>query len=382
MSTLYKNGQIYVSDQKRFVCGSVAVDNGFITQVFLNDDCVIGDFDETVELNGARVAPGLIDAHTHGRDGGDFCLSDADSIRAMSDSYLNCGTTSVMATLASAPIDVFYEQIDNIANVAQSGDSVYIGIHLEGRYLNPKKRGAHAKYLLAAPNAGEIKALINKMKQSGYVHVSAALELDADGNFTAAVLDQGATLGLAHSDATYAQGQIAFERGATALTHTYNAMSPFHHRDGGAVGAGLLTDGVYCELICDGFHVSPEAVRMAYALKGDKIVLVTDSMAGTNMPDGEYSIAGMGVVVKDGKARTLEGAIAGSTLTLIDGVKNLASFACIRFEDALYCATASPAKMLGAYGEIGSIDHGKRANMIILNEDNSVSGVIFRGVKI
>lgn len=382
MSILYKNGKIYASEEKRFVLGSVSVADGTIEHVFFGEMPDGFVFDEVVDLGGARIAPGLIDLHTHGRKGGDFCLADAKTLRVMSDSYLKSGATSVMATLASAPLDVLYSQTDAISDACDEEKCVFIGIHLEGRYLNEKRRGAHAKELLALLCADEVETLLTKMKRAGYMHVSAALELDESGDFTRTVIDRGATLGLAHTDATFAEATGAFKCGAVSLTHTYNAMSPFHHRDGGAVGAGLLTDGVYCELICDGFHVSPEAVKMAYTLKGDRVVLITDSMAGTGMPDGEYSIAGLPVTVKNGQAKTVEGAIAGSTLTLIDGVKNLAKFANISFDDALYCATASPAKMLGAYGELGSIDEGKRANMIILDEDNNVSGVIFRGVRI
>ena len=208
------------------------------------------------------------------------------------------------------------------------------------------------------------------------------VELDEKGEFIRSAIENGATVGLAHTDATFAEAQVAFERGAISLTHTYNAMSPFHHRDGGAVGAGLLNKNVYCELICDGFHVSPEAVKLAYQLKGEKLVLITDSMEATGMPDGEYSIAGLPVTVKDGKARTIEGAIAGSTLTLIDGVKNLANFAGIPFEMALYNATVAPAKMLGIFDKIGSLEAGKIANMLVLDNELNVREVIFKGEKI
>ena len=382
MTVLYKNGKIYQSEQKRFVDGSVAVSDGVISRVFLGDEEITGSYCEIVDLNGARVAPGLVDVHTHGRVCGDFCTADAEMICAMSESYKKRGSTSVMATLATATLDELHGAIERIGAECKNANSVYIGIHLEGRYLNEKRRGAHNAELLAPLNANEISELVNKMKRVGYAHVSAALELDESGDFAKEAIKGGATLGLAHSDATYAEGARAFERGAIALTHTYNAMSPLHHRDVGAVGAGLLTDGVYCELICDGFHVSPEAVKLAYTLKKDKTVLITDSMAATDARDGEYEIGGLPVTVKDGKARTHDGAIAGSTLTLIDGVKNLAKFADITYEEALYCATASPAKLIGAYDEVGSIDAGKRANMIILDENNNAKEVIFRGVKI
>ena len=379
MSTLYKNGKIYVSDQKSFVSGSVGVCDGEICGVYLGSAAPLGEYDETVDLEGEYLVPGLVDVHTHGRAGGDFNTAGVDLMRKMSESYIRSGATSVMATLASATYDDLSESIYKIAEVANRGDSAFIGVHLEGRYLNEKRRGAHAAHLLAKPNAEEIKALVGKMRKAGYAHVSAALELDESGEFTKAAIKEGATLGLAHSDATFGEGQKAFERGAVSLTHTYNAMSPFHHRDGGAVGAGLLTDGVFCELIADGFHVCPEAVGMAYKLKNERIVLITDSMEATGMPDGEYSIAGLPVTVKDGHARTHEGAIAGSTLTLIDGVKNLADFAKIPFAEALFCATAAPAKMIGAYDEIGSIDTGKRANMLVLDDEYNVKEVIFQG---
>lgn len=382
MKILYRNGKIYRSEEKRFVCGSVAVSDRIIRGVYFDENDIKDTYDETVELNGAYLAPGLVDVHTHGRAGGDFNTASIDMLRRMSESYIKSGVTSTMATLASASFEDLCDSIDKITEMSAGEDSAFIGVHLEGRYLNEKRRGAHAASLLAKPDPNEIKALVEKMKNTGYAHVSAALELDENGEFTAVAIEGGATLGLAHSDATFAEGQRAFARGAISLTHTYNAMSPFHHRDGGAVGAGLLTDGIFCELIADGFHVSPEAVSMAYKLKKENIVLITDSMEATGMADGEYFIAGLPVTVKDGKARTHEGAIAGSTLSLIDGVKNLASFADISFAEAIYCATASPAKMIGAYDEIGSIDVGKIANMVILNEDNNVLGVIFRGVKI
>jgi N-acetylglucosamine-6-phosphate deacetylase len=184
----------------------------------------------------------------------------------------------------------------------------------------------------------------------------------------------GATLGLAHTTATYAQAKLAISRGVNNFTHLFNAMPPLHHRDGGAVCAAFDSD-VFAELIVDGVHVSPEMVALAYRNKKQQLVLITDSMEATDCADGEYSIAGMPVTVKDGKAVTHDGAIAGSTLHLLDGVKNLAAFANIPFEQALYCATAAPAKAMGLDAVIGSLECGKRANMLLLDEDFNVACV-------
>lgn len=385
MLTLYKNGQIYRCDANGgiFVHGWLLTDGEHIVDVGAGEPDPEGVLEgETVDLEGAMLVPGLIDIHTHGRAGGDFNTADTDMMVKMSRSYLESGVTGVMPTLASDTFDGLCRSIERMGEAKKLGAENFVGVHLEGRYLNSSKRGAHAERLLSAPDSLELEALIIKMKAIGVCHVSAALELDNDGSFISAALKNGASLGLAHSNATYAQAVEAFERGAISLTHTYNAMSPFHHRDGGAVGAGLLGDDVYCELIVDGFHVAPEAVKLAYRLKKEKLVLITDSMEATGMEDGEYCIAGLPVTVKDGKARTHEGAIAGSTLTLIDGVKNLSDFAGIPFETALYCATAAPAKMLGIFDSVGSLEKGKTANMLVLNNELNVREVIFKGEKI
>lgn len=382
MKKMYKNANLY-TDDKTFALGVLITCGDRISSIRF------GEYDgdkngeiEIIDLGGARLIPGLVDIHTHGRAGGDFNTADAEMMGRMSRSYLESGVTGIMPTLASDTLDGLYRSIENISAAKTQGAENFIGVHLEGRYLNKKRRGAHSEALLAPLDATEIESLIIRMKKSGAAHVSAALELDSYGSFTEAVIRNGATLGLAHTDATYAEAETAFERGAVSLTHTFNAMSPFHHRDGGAVGAGLLNDNVYCELIADGFHVSPEAVKLAYKMKKEKLILITDSMEATGMPDGEYSIAGLPVTVKDGKARTHEGAIAGSTLSLIDGVKNLSLFADIPFETALYNATAAPAKMLGIFDSVGSLEVGKIANMLVLDEENNVREVIFKGEKI
>lgn len=382
MKTVYGNAKIYDSDAREFFRGAVETDGGIISNVWHWCDDADIDGKNFMDLDGAYVVPGLVDVHTHGRVGGDFCSADAEMLVKMSHSYLEHGVTTVIPTLASAPLDELMSASDRISQASVDDCSVFAGIHLEGRYLNPQKRGAHAESLLARLDGEELKRLISRMLPAGTVHISAALELDFDESFTRAALESGATLGLAHTAATYSEAEAAFRNGATSLTHTYNAMSPLHHRDVGAVGAGLLNGRVFCELIADGFHVSPEAVKLAYVMKGEKLVLITDSMEATGEPDGEYGIAGMPVTVKNGKAMTHDGAIAGSTLELLDGVKNLAKFADIPFAEAIYCATASPAKEVGLYGRIGSVDVGKAADLLILDEGFNTLEVIFKGNKI
>ena len=375
MNLLIKNVNVYHSGSMRFVPGALYASGDLIKGVYSEGDALPEIPDARVVDGGGRyLVPGLVDTHTHGIAGGDFISASQKKMAEMAHAYLRGGVTSVMPTLASAPLEDMVAAVKRITEMMRAGTDLgaFCGVHLEGRYLNAAKRGAHAPALLASLEAKELDVLIGEAE--GAVHVSAAFELDEDGAFAARALSLGATLGLAHTTATYAQAKLAISRGVNNFTHLFNAMPPLHHRDGGAVCASFDSD-VFAELIVDGVHVSPEMVALAYRNKKQQLVLITDSMEATDCADGEYSIAGMPVTVKDGKAVTHDGAIAGSTLHLLDGVKNLAAFANIPFEQALYCATAAPAKAMGLDAVIGSLECGKRADMLLLDEDFNVACV-------
>lgn len=383
MSFLICNAKIYDSSNKTFVCGSVRTQGDKIVKI--SDDPAPVDVAgfEVVDAEGCLLIPGLVDVHTHGRAGGDFTTADAPLMKKMAESYLTSGVTTVMPTLASAPFEDLSNAIERINALSdEEGSLPYVaGVHLEGRYLNPAKRGAHAPELLFALDANELEKLIGRIK--GAKHVSAALELDTDGSFLRRALELGATVGLGHTAADYKTARDLINSGVTSMTHLFNAMPPLHHRDGGAVAAGLL-GGAYCELICDGFHIAPEMVELVYRVLKDenRLVLITDSMEATGCEDGEYTIAGMPVTVLNGKARTHDGAIAGSTLSLLDGVKNLASFAHISFEEAVYSATEAPARAVGIFDTVGSIDEGKRADMLLLDKHLQISRIICGGKQV
>ena len=375
MNLLIKNVNVYHSGSMRFVPGALYASGDLIKGVYSEGDALPEIPDARVVDGGGRyLVPGLVDTHTHGIAGGDFISASQEKMTEMARAYLRGGVPSVMPTRASAPLEDMVAAVKRITEMMRAGTDLgaFCGVHLEGRYLNAAKRGAHAPALLASLEAKELDVLIGEAE--GAVHVSAAFELDEDGAFAARALSLGATLGLAHTTATYAQAKLAISRGVNNFTHLFNAMPPLHHRDGGAVCAAFDSD-VFAELIVDGVHVSPEMVALAYRNKKQQLVLITDSMEATDCADGEYSIAGMPVTVKDGKAVTHDGAIAGSTLHLLDGVKNLAAFANIPFEQALYCATAAPAKAMGLDAVIGSLECGKRADMLLLDEDFNVACV-------
>ncbi|MBE6637326.1 MAG: N-acetylglucosamine-6-phosphate deacetylase [Ruminococcaceae bacterium] len=361
-----KQVQLYDAETGSFRAGSLSWENGRISDCCLSDEASDGE--------GDLILPGLIDVHTHGRGGYDFNDATADELLEMKRLYAERGVTTVVPTLAS---DTFDNMLLAIRRIREAG---FCAVHVEGRYLSPNRRGAHAAALIAPLNPEEV-ADLRAAAGEMHLHLSAAYERDPDGAFLAAVKANGATAGLAHTDATYEEAMTAVSRGLRSFTHLFNTMPAIHHRKGGAILAGLLSDA-YTEIICDGFHLAPETVALVNKAKSpSRVVLITDSMAGTACPDGNYAIAGSPVILRGGKAYTEEGAIAGSTLELLDGVKNYAAFCHLPFAEAVAAATANPAAMLGL-SDIGSLKTGYRADFIRLSPSLELKEVYVGGVRV
>ena len=375
MKKLFKNAALWRAyPTPAFTAGELLVE-GDVIVARGDPDTLPTDGAVIIDLGGALVAPGLVDIHTHGRAGGDFTSADTELLTRMAQSYLASGTTTVMPTLASAPLDDYAAAASRISQTAHTeGGARWVGLHLEGRYLHPDKRGAHARELLAPLDGDELTALVGQMGTPSPMRLTAALETDTDGRFAEAAKRLGLILSLGHTTASYTEAREAIVRGVRSFTHTYNAMPPLHHRDGGAIAAlfdaAARGEDVFGELICDGLHISPEMIRLAYRQLGrDHTLLVTDSMEGAGCPDGHYTIAGLPVTVKDGRAVTSEGALAGSTLSLWQAVCNLATFCEIPLAEALYCATYTPARLCGLQEEIGTLEVGARADMIVIDPE-------------
>jgi len=291
-------------------------------------------------------------------------------VTALRKSYAKAGTTTLMATLASATMESLENSIRFIGEnrETEAGKATLAGVHLEGRYLNPKRRGAHATELLYPLDAVELEGLMRKMLPLP-VHVSCAAEMEGGEAFVKTAVRLGATVGMAHSDATWDEARRAVEWGVTSFTHTFNAMKPVHHREPGNAIASLMTDEAWTELICDGEHVHPAMIALASRAKPkDKLVLITDSMEAAAMPDGEYGIAGLPVIVKNGRAVNSDGALAGSTLDLFKGLTNFMKFTGRTLEDTLPCATSNPAEMVGIADSCGSLAAGRRADIVMVTD--------------
>ena len=357
-----KNINIYNTDTKKFTHGELTVSDGVITNINAGSEERHGDM---------YVIPGMVDIHTHGRAGFDFTHASSADVERMCQSYASAGTTTIFATLATAPLDKYKEAINNIKSVASAHDAnsakIY-GIHFEGRYLNPLRRGAHNEKMLAPLVAEEISELIDMAKPLK-TRVTAAPELDGGEQFVKSAISHGASVSIGHSDSTYDEAMEILSWGTISFTHLFNAMKPIHHREPGTVGAALTSDA-YVELICDGFHLHPAVVKLAYLAKcPERILLITDSMEATGCPDGTYQIGNLPVIVKEGKAINIEGVIAGSTLNLFDGVKNMAEFCGLSIEEVIPFATLNPAKMVGIDNKVGKLAEGLNADFLILDND-------------
>ncbi|WP_211318596.1 N-acetylglucosamine-6-phosphate deacetylase [Nocardioides silvaticus] len=325
---------------------------------------------------GATVTPGFVDVHNHGGGGASFDGGTTDDAATAVRAHLRHGTTTMLASLVSADQETLVSSVERLADVADDG--LLAGIHLEGPWLSSSHAGAHDPALLADATPAAVDALLTAGR--GHVRlVTLAPErpggLDAVGRLAAA----GVAAAIGHTDATYDQTRAALDAGATLGTHLFNAMRGLHHREPGPVAALLEHPDAYVELVADGVHVHPAALRLAADAKPQRIVLITDAMAAAAAAEGRYRLGRLVVEVADGVARLAgSGAIAGSTLTMAAAVRYTVREVGLPLEDAVRAATATPAAMLGL-DRVGALRPGHRADLVVLDDDLEVTRVLHRG---
>lgn len=371
------NGQVFDLEQG-FLSRDVLTDGGQIASAS-------GD-DQILDAAGCYVIPGLVDVHFHGCVGEDFSDATPDGLQKIADFELSQGVTYICPTGMTLPEDQLTAICKNTAahRAKNSGGAEVVGAHLEGPFLCMAKKGAQNGDYLHDPDAAMLKRL--QEAAEGCVRlVTLAPEQPNSMEFIRAAVEMGVTVSVGHTTADYDTARAAFEAGASHATHLFNAMPPLAHRDPGVIGAAFDVPHVQPELICDGVHVHGSAVRAAFRLFGkERMILISDSLRATGMPDGEYPFGGQMIEVHGNRATILghPETLAGSITSLMGCLRQAVAFG-IPTADAVRACTYNPAQSIGIDGRAGTLDVGKEASIVLLDEkDLSIKAIVFKGQKV
>ena len=352
----------------------------------LTDDAIIKkmasglDGEDVIDAKNLLVLPGFIDTHFHGAVGKDFFMNGSEAYEAISEFEAQNGTTAIMPTLTSTPYEKTLKAIKHYAETKNNAPGAkYIGLHLEGPFLSTKRLGAMVGENVRKPSSEELGEYV-KAGEGNIKVITIAPEIENAEETIAFALENGITVSMGHTDASFDEAEKGVLWGITRSTHTYNAMSPLNHREPNALGCALTNDNVDCELICDFFHIHPKVCKLTFDIKGsDRIIMITDSEVGAGLPDGEFiSAEGNKLIIKDRQTRLPDGTISGGSSCLIDGIKNMVSVG-VRLEDAVKAATINPARSVGMDDRLGSLKVGKYADIVICDTELNIKYVIVDG---
>lgn len=374
---LIKNCNIIYLD--KIEKGSVLFENGKIKEINPSN---VNDT-EVIDAEGLYLSPGFIDVHIHGAGGCDTMDGTVESINTIAKTIVQHGTTSftpTTMTVAAEDIRKSMEVIKKLKEEGTEGANV-LGAHLEGPFISPKAIGAQNPNFLLAPSVENYNKIVGDYSDA-VVSITMAPEVEGAKELIKYLSDNGVTVSMGHTKATYDEAIEGIKCGACHSTHLYNAMTPFTHREPGVVGATFDTD-ITTETISDGIHISYPALRTAYKQKGtDKVLLVSDAMEACGMPDGQYSLGGQDVIVKNGAARLLDGTLAGSVLTLDKAVKNIYNNSDYPLNEVVRMATYNGAKHCHVEDHKGLIKEGYDADLILFNEDIEIQKVFVNGKEV
>jgi len=333
---------------------------------------------EVIDAKGNYVAPGLVDMHIHGFLGADVSDGDADGIRTMAKGIIKNGVTAwcpTTMTVSKAEIEKAFDTVREVKNSGEYYGSRILGVNSEGPFINPSKKGAQAEEHILRPDADFIINNADIVKLFTVApEVDGALECIEKVKTNSNVL-----ISMGHTNAGYEEAIEGVKKGVRHTTHLFNAMTALSHRSPGVVGAALASDDVSCELIADTFHVNSGLFGLVYKLKGSKLCLITDCIRAGGMEDGDYTLGGQPVHKEGIKCLMPDGTIAGSVLNLNVAVRNLLENTDLPIYEAINCASLYPATALGEDKEIGSLEEGKRADIIIVDEKINVINTILGG---
>lgn len=389
---IIKGGKVYTEDGV-FCDGVVQVEKGKIAKVEVSNAIVSdaaehmekqvtvsadGNGDEIIDAKGMYVLPGLVDIHFHGCVGVDFCDGTFEAMDAITKYEMENGITAIVPATMTLSREVLAHIFETAGKYKESKGSTLYGINMEGPFVSMAKKGAQNGAYIHKPDIDfyrQMQDLSGKMIKQ----VAVAPEEDEDYAFIREV-SKDTVVSVAHTTANYDTAKKAFDNGANHVTHLFNAMPGFLHRDPGVVGAAFDSEGTFVELICDGVHIHPSMVRSMFTLFGsERICMISDSMMATGLDDGDYSLGGQPVKVVGTLATLADGTIAGSASNLMDCLKVAVLQMGIPLEEVVRSCTLTPAQSLGIDGDCGSITVGKRADFVILDEELKLHMVIKDG---
>ncbi|MEU9777825.1 MULTISPECIES: N-acetylglucosamine-6-phosphate deacetylase [unclassified Streptomyces] len=330
------------------------------------------------DLSGHWIVPGFVDIHNHGGGGASFTSGTAEDVLKGVDTHRRHGTTTLVASTVTASMDFLTRRAGMLSELVEQGDLA--GIHFEGPFISPCRKGAHSEALLLDPEPAEVRRLVDAARGTARM-ITLATELPGGIDSVRMLAEHGVIAAVGHTDASYEQTVEAIEAGATVATHLFNAMPGLAHRAPGPIAALLEDERVTVELINDGVHLHPAALELAFRSAGaGRVAFITDAMDAAGFGDGRYELGPLEVEVKDGVARLVEGgSIAGSTLTLDTAFRRAVTVDRLPVEDVVRAISANPARLLGAYDRIGSLEPAKDADLVVLDSDFVLQGVMRRG---
>ena len=355
-------------------------DGSFLEQaLYINDHRLVDkaehqDDEKVIDAEGLLVLPGLVDIHSHGAAGEDFSDGNPEGLKKILQYEKRCGITSYCPTSMTFPKERLRQIFASIKGAQTEEEAKVVGINMEGPFLDPAKKGAHVEEWIAAPDAAFVRELNQDV--DGLVRlVTLAPNMDGAEEFIKEMHEE-VCISLGHTAADYDCASRAMKLGAHHVTHLYNAMQPFGHRAPGLIGAAMDDPECTVELICDGYHIHPSAIRAAFRMFGpERVILISDSMRATGMENGTYELGGQEVTVKDRKAVLKDGTLAGSATNLYGCMCKAIEFG-IPLEQAIMAVTANPARSIGIFDQVGSIRIGKQADLLLVSENLELKRVI------
>jgi len=379
-TVVIENG-IVITPSESIEKGVVVFEDGKITAVGQKNRVKVPRSAKVIDASGKIVAPGFVDIHVHGGKGRDIMDASYEAVKEIAKFLVSHGTTSFVPTTISAPRPDLLRTVKAVKTAMEKGTdgAEVLGAHLEGPYINPEKRGAHDADYVRLPSMNEFEEIWEASDHAVRI-VTLAPELEGSKMLIQKLRELGTVASIGHSNATYTQTVDAIKHGVRHATHMFNRMSGFDPREPGVVGAVLVHDELTAELICDGIHVHPAAMSLLTRVKGsEKVVLVTDAIRAAGMPDGEYVLSKQRIIVKDGVSRLESGDFAGSTLTMDRAVRNIVKLVGAPLQTAVKMATINPAMVINVDGNKGSLESGKDADIVIIDDEINVYLTIKKG---